>query len=109
MGVFKFEMHAINYFHINTFLLVRFDDFKLLMQVYLGQRRDGGMVYTRDLKSLAFTGLRVRVPLSAPLNPSTILRMSKTHTRIIVGTPKKSLSKSLRTGKASSHNLARDH
>jgi len=34
MGVFMFEIDTINYFKINAFLLARFDDFMLLIQVY---------------------------------------------------------------------------
>lgn len=33
------------------------------------------LVNTRDLKSLALTGLRVQVPSSAPKNQDTIVRM----------------------------------
>lgn len=41
-------------------------------QLQLIKCADGGMVYTRDLKSLGFTALRVRVPLCAPKKNSLI-------------------------------------
>ena len=36
---------------------------------------DGGMVYTRDLKSLGLTTLRVQVPLCAPIKNSLLVRL----------------------------------
>jgi hypothetical protein len=38
------------------------------------------MVYTRDLKSLAFTGLWVRVPPSAPIHPMSFTRIIENFT-----------------------------